>query len=292
MKIISFAILFGLFCFIPEHGCTQNEVSPLSIQSPAPSKKIVSKTPDSKVTAKGATKIASPIINKASLEMNEEGSKAMQAKDFAKAEELFRKALDIDPKNITASFNLAGAYLMNKKNQEAIQLLNHYILEYPNDPGLYSRLGEAYFSSKDLPNAEKNFKKALEIYPQYPGTPVKLATIYSLQQKFNEAEAMFLIAVEQEPRNGDLLANLAGIFLANGKAQEAINTAKRALQVKPSSEIYLTMGLAYERLKDLNNAIISLQRAFDLGDTRSGLKEKIEALKAKAAPRLTATPAP
>ncbi|NMC63073.1 MAG: tetratricopeptide repeat protein [SAR324 cluster bacterium] len=292
MKIISFAISFGLFCFIPEHGYTQNEVSPLPIQSPAPNKQIVSKTPHSQVMAKGSSKKVSPIINKASLEMNEEGSKAMQAKDFAKAEELFKKALDIDPKNITASFNLAGAYLMNKKNQEAIQLLNHYILEYPNDPGLYSRLGEAYFASKDLPNAEKNFKKALEIYPQYPGTPVKLATIYSLQQKFNEAEAMFLIAIEQEPRNGDLLANLAGIFLANGKAQEAINTAKRALQVKPSSEIYLTMGLAYERLKDRNNAIISFQRAFDLGDTRSGLKEKIEALKAKAAPHPTASPAP
>lgn len=268
MKTASLVLLLLLLCHFPQNAISQSAVPNIS-------------KPKSKVSAAAKDLKAAPVVNKASLEMNEEGSKAMQEKNFLKAEELFKKALDIDAKNITAAFNLAGAYLMNKKTQDAIELLNHYASEFPADPGLFSRLGEAYFSNKDLANAEINFKKALEIYPQYPGVATKLATIFSLQQKFTEAEGMFLLAIDQDPRNGDLLANLAGVFLANGKAQEAVNTAKRALQVKPSADIYVTMGLAYERLKDLNNAAISFQRAIDLGDARPGLKEKIEALKAK-----------
>ncbi len=228
---------------------------------------------------KHPSKAAPPVINKASLELNEEGSKAMQAKDFVKAESLFRDALRTDPKNITAVFNLAGACLMNTKNDEAIQLLKGYITEYPRDPGLYSRLGEAYFSGKDLPNAEENFRKALEIFPAYPGAAAKLGTVYALQQKFPEAEETFLAAVEQDPRNAELLSNLAGIFLANGKPREAVSTARRALHVKPSSDVYVTMGLAYETLKEYDKAVISLQRAVDLGDTREDLHEKIELMK-------------
>lgn len=245
--------------------------------------------PKAKTPAPAAT-LAPPRINKASLNLNEQGAAAMQAKDFPKAEDLFRQALEIDSKNITAVFNLAGAYLMNRKQTAAIELLSKYIEDYPNDPGLYSRLGEAYFSNKDLANAEMSFRKTLEFFPEYPGAATKLATIYSLEQKLPEAEKMFLVAVEQDPRNGDLLANLAGIFLANNKPEEAVNTAKRALQVKPSSEVYETMGLAYERLKDLDNALISFQRAADLGDTKEGLKEKIEALRKKTSGHLSTPP--
>lgn len=234
-----------------------------------------------KAKLKASAPPQAPVINRASLELNEDGSKAMQAKDFVKAESLFREALKTDPRNITAAFNLAGACLMNNKNDDAIQLLKGYIAEYPRDPGLYSRLGEAYFTNKDLPNAEANFKKALEIFPAYPGLAAKLGTVYALQQKFPEAEKTFLIAVEQDPRNGEILSSLANIFLANRKPKEAVSTAKRALQVKPSSDVYVTMGLAYETLNDYGNAVISLQRAVDLGDTRDGLREKIDSMKAR-----------
>lgn len=244
--------------------------------SAAPEKAGINRAPSVTASAPPA-----PVINRNSLELNEQGAKAMQAGDFGKAEALFRRALEVDPKNITAVFNLSGTCLLNQKNEEAVRLLGSYISDYPNDPGLYSRLGEAYFTLKDLPNAALNFEKALKLFPSYPGAALKLATIYSLQQKLPEAEKMFFAAVELDPRNGDLLANLAGVFLANGKPQEAVNTAKRALQVKPSSDIYVTMGLSYEKLRDYPNAVISLQRALDLGDTREGLREKIDSLKTR-----------
>ncbi|MBN8549414.1 MAG: tetratricopeptide repeat protein [Deltaproteobacteria bacterium] len=217
--------------------------------------------------------------NAASTELNEKGVQAVKSNDFAKAETLFRKSLSADSRNLTAVFNLAGVYLNNKRQKEAIALLNQYIKEYSKDAGLYARRGDVYFSLKDLDAAGRDYEHALKLEPEYPGVPSKLGTIYTLTRRTKDAEAMLMKAVAEEPKNGQLLQNLSALFLINGKAQESISTAKRALQVAPNSEVYVTLGNAYETLGDVKNSLISFQRASDLGDTRPELKAKIEELK-------------
>lgn len=216
-----------------------------------------------------------------SLELNEEGIAALKARRLDKAEELFRKALAVDPKNATAAFNLAGALMANQKEKEAAALLSEYVKDYPNDPGMYVRLGDAWFANKNIQDASKAYLKAREMFPNYPGLAAKLGTVYGLQNNLEKAEQMFLEAVEQDPKNPQLLSNLATIFLGNGNFDKAVSTAKRALAVKASSEVYVTLGTAYEMQQDYQNALIALQRAADLGDSRRELKDKIAELKAR-----------
>lgn len=220
--------------------------------------------------------------NSASLELNEKGVAAVQSNDFAQAEALFRKAIASDPHNLTAVFNLSGVYLNNKRQKEALALLDSYIKNYEKDAGLYARRGDVYFSVKEVPAATRDYEKALKLDPQYPGVAAKLSTLYVLNKRLKDAEKLLLTAVEQDPKNGQLLQNLSSLFLTNGKPNEAISTAKRALQVASSSEIYITLGNAYEALGDAKNSLISFQRASDLGDTRKELKEKIDQLKKAA----------
>lgn len=214
-----------------------------------------------------------------SMQLNEKGVAAVKANDFGKAEALFRKALAADRKNLTAVFNLAGVLLNNKRQQEAVTLLSTYINEYDKDPGLYARRADCYFSLKDLESASRDYSKALSLDPEYPSIAGRLATVYLLQKRTSDAERLFLKAVEQDPKNGQLLQNLSSVFLANGKAEQAISTAKRGLQVAPTSELYITLGNAYEAMGDNKNSLISFQRASDLGDSRPELKTKIEELK-------------
>lgn len=217
--------------------------------------------------------------NAASIELNEKAVKAVQQHDFAKAEALFRKSLAADPRNLTAAYNLAGVYLNNKRQKEALALLNQYIKDFSKDPGLYARRGDVHFSLKDTSAAAKDYEQAIKLEPQYPGLSAKLATIYTLQKRMPDAEKMMLTAVEQEPKNGQLLQNLSALFLVNGKPNESISAAKRALQVSPNADIYITLGNAYEALGDTKNSLISFQRASDLGSTKPELKAKIDELK-------------
>ncbi len=219
---------------------------------------------------------------KQSLEINEKGAKALAARDLSRAEELFARALALDSGNTTAAYNLAGAYLANKKTEQALTVLKEYTQRVPNDATLWARLGDVHFSAKNITEAQKNYEKALQLDEKVPDVASRLAAVYTLQRRFNDAEAMLLRAAKQDPKNPAHVTNLSGLFLASGKPQEAIHAAKRALQMKPSSELYITMGNAYEALKDSKNALISFKRAADLGNKSPELKAKISELEESA----------
>jgi tetratricopeptide (TPR) repeat protein len=214
-----------------------------------------------------------------SLQLNENAVEAIKKKDFARAEELLRRALEVDPRNVTAAFNLASTYLTLNKNADAITLLKAYLAKSPSDPGLHARMGDALFATKDVKGAIESYEAALKIEPHYLGIKGKLATLYTLTHRLPEAEKALLAAVDEDPQNGAALGNLSALFLANNKPNEAVSTAKRALQVNPTSGVYVTMGSAYEAMKDYKNALIAFERAHDLGNKSPELQTKIEELK-------------
>jgi Flp pilus assembly protein TadD len=211
-----------------------------------------------------------------STHLNEKGVELANSGDNLQAEVTLRKAVDADPGNLTAAFNLSGVYIANKKQGAAIKLIEQYVANGAKDAGLFSRLGDAHFSLKEVKKAMQAYEQARAIDPTFSGIAEKLGTIYSLESRLDDAEALMLEAVEQSPKDGRLVSNLSNIFLANGKAEKAISTAKRGLQIKATSELYVTLGSAYEFLKDYKNSLISYKRAADLGDARADLQKKIE----------------
>lgn len=219
----------------------------------------------------------------ASIELNEKGVLAVNSRDFSEAEDLFKKSVAADPKNVTAVVNLAAMYLTNKKNTEAITLLEEYTATYPGDASLQARLGDTYFASKRVGDATTAYERALKIDPQYPNAAARLGTLYTLSRKLPDAERLFLQAAEQDPRNGQVLSSLSSILLANGKPDMAVRMAKRGLQINPTKELYITLGSAYEALNDLKNSTIAFERARDLGDTSPELRAKLEELEKASA---------
>jgi len=226
---------------------------------------------------------ASYTATPASIELNEKGVLAVNSRDYLEAEDLFKKSAAADPKNVTAVVNLAAMYLTNKKNKEAIDLLEEYTATYPGDASLQARLGDTYFASKRVGDATRAYERALKLDPKYPNAAARLGTLYTLSRKLPDAERLFLQAVEQDPRNGQVLASLSSILLANGKPDMAVRMAKRGLQVNPTKELYITLGSAYEALKDLKNSTIAFERARDLGDNSPELRAKLEELEKASA---------
>jgi len=230
----------------------------------------------------GAQAGTAPHGDPRSLGLNEKAVTALNAGRTAQAEELFQQALAADPRNLTAAFNLGGMLLNNKKITEAINLLEGYTAEYQQDPGLFSRPGDAYFANKQLKEAAASYEKAFQLHQNYPNLPTRLATSYGLLNNSKEAEKFMKMAVDQNPKDFKSLASYSSLLLGNGKADDAISAAKRSLQLKPTSEAYVTLGTAYEIRGDFKNSLISFQRAVDLGDSRKELKEKIAQLEKRA----------
>lgn len=81
----------------------------------------------------------------------------------ADAVKAFNRALVLAPDNKRAKNNLAAAYLLNKQKDEALKL-------FQNTVGLsaaYNNLGYILMTRGDWPQAEKAFKKALQLNPSF-----------------------------------------------------------------------------------------------------------------------------
>lgn len=216
-----------------------------------------------------------------SLELNEQGVLALKKRNFPVAESLFRQALDTDSLNATAAFNLASTLLANKKEREALPLLKEYASHFPGDASFQARLGDAYFGLQDPKNATSHYERAYAIDPQYPQLAAKLGTLYSLLNELERATGMYEAAVKLHPKDAQSLSNLSSLYLADGQPSMAVATAKRAVQLQPKPETFVTLGSAYEELKDPKSALSAYRRASDLGYKDPALREAIAQLEKK-----------
>lgn len=218
-------------------------------------------------------------ISPKSLELNEKGALALQNHETERALDLFQQAYNIDPSNVTAAYNLAGAFAALHREEEGIKLLTPIVKTYSTDAGLFARLGDLHFSNQNVEAAQLNYERAIKIEKDYSGIPAKLGVIYSMKKRYKEAEQMLSKAVTEAPEDPKALANYASILLINKKPEESIRAAKKSLQGKVEATTYVTLGQAYELSKDPANAIISYEKAKALGDNRPELTERLSSLK-------------
>ncbi|NDC37007.1 MAG: hypothetical protein EBZ48_03025 [Proteobacteria bacterium] len=210
--------------------------------------------------------------------LNQQGLAALEKNKTEEAETVLRRAVQSDPQNLTAVYNLAGVLSFNKKKDEAMALLEKYAAQSPSDVGLLVRYGDLLFSSGKTKEAVIQYERGFAIDRNYVGLTSRLGLTYALTNRLDESEQMYLAAAKAEPKNGEILGNLASILLSLGKVDQALSTAKEAVALAPKKETFITLGSAYEAKKEFKAALESFKRAEQLGAKSDELKEKLNAL--------------
>ena len=95
------------------------------------------------------------------------GNEYYKQAEFDLAETQYRQALDKEPKNNTAQYNLANALYREKKYDEAHVVLNKLITRSSNDvkETAYYNAGAMYSKTKDLMLSIDAYKNALRLNP-------------------------------------------------------------------------------------------------------------------------------
>ncbi len=110
---------------------------------------------------------------------NNLGTIAYQTRQYARAEEDFRKALNQDSGSFEALVNLGGALLSEGKMDEALQYNAQAVLSRPNDALANSQLGLTYFAIGSLELGQKYLEIARHIDPAHFSYPqLALAQIH------------------------------------------------------------------------------------------------------------------
>jgi hypothetical protein len=93
----------------------------------------------------------------------------MMISRFDAAQDLYRRALDITPKNLDVRTNLAIAYKYGGKPTEAFATLQKNLAIDPSHGNTLYNLGFLYLTDKqDKPNAIETWKTWLRLYPNDP----------------------------------------------------------------------------------------------------------------------------
>lgn len=131
---------------------------------------------------------------------NNLGTIAYQSRDYAAAEEHFRRALSEDPSAYEPLVNLGGALLSQGKSEEALRFNLYAVLSRPNDALANSQLGMTYFAVGNLDLAEKYLVIARRLDPGHFSHPqITLAEVYLRRKEYAKAAAELEDFVRRHP---------------------------------------------------------------------------------------------
>ncbi len=168
------------------------------------------------------------------------GNYYFNQKDYASAVQNFKKALEIDPKNIEAATLIAQSYDILKEYDKAINAYQKAMVLNPKEKAFPYNLGLIYYkmATKDGidPKLQKEyyqktaetFGKALEIDPDMliPYQMKSLAEINN--ENYEEALKTLKASIEHFPEEGSLWYNLGVVYTHLGNKKEAKAAFKKA----------------------------------------------------------------
>lgn len=161
------------------------------------------------------------------------------------AEELWRRAADLDPANTNCRMHLA--MLCQRTGREAEALRIHEQLSK-----LQPTSGLHHFN---------------------------IGNLSMLLKRYNDAEKAYRRVIELEPNRADGYRALAQCYLVASKnPNQAVLLARKALQLDPSAPVYALLGDACQRNGDTAAALQAMQQAVKMDPGNARYQRRYEAL--------------
>ena len=233
------------------------------------------------------------------------GFYAIQLKDFAKAIELYKDAIErapgfaplycvlgdiylstgyfedaiteykmaiwLDSFNIAAYRHLCRAYEEQGDYNQAIEVYNKLIAMAPNIPDLYSNLANIYYIKGDFDSAISNYQTAITLNPNKNWTSVIAQTMGFVYQE-NKSDPDAAISAYQTayvltPEDIDIYVNLGSAFYDKEDYNNALAVYRQALELQPhNAKIHCNLGFLYWGKGDTEEAIKSYELAIKYND--------------------------
>jgi tetratricopeptide (TPR) repeat protein len=172
------------------------------------------------------------------------GDAYTQTHEFSKAEEAYRKAVDLDPSELSHLRGLGQTLLSEEKYPEALTVYQKLSDLLPDDADTYLRIAQIYRELHQLDKAEENLVKARQFAPGSLEVMYNEAMIYESQGRFDDAIRVLSDAV-------------TGV-----KAQSRVMPSRR----RSLAILYQQLGMLYRDTQNYQAAIYTFQELGHLGD--------------------------
>lgn len=166
-----------------------------------------------------------------------------------KAEELLQRAASLDPEQSECRILLASLYEHDGRISQALQCYEELSRIEPDNVNCHGNIGVICFELQRYDDAEKAFRKVIELEPSQSFGYRYLAFLYLCTNKrLDEARALAEKAVALE-KTGDNFFVLSIACDETGDRAGAVRAIEQAMELEPENEKYRQI---YEQLKKEN----------------------------------------
>lgn len=253
-------VLQGILKIEPDNGPALEQLSQLLIDEGRPQE-----ATDLLTRAVGAS--ASPDI------FDLLGDAYLQSKDYAKAEEAYRKAVESDPDDPGHRHGLAQALMAQDKYAEALEQFNKLSTLEPGSWENYLRAAQLYRRLGQLDQAESNLLRAKQLAPGTLEILYNEALLYDDEGRFDDAIKVLndaVTGIKSEPGGnvnalGILYEQLGHVYRDQGNFPAAIDALQELGKLSPESHRRAQMLIidTYRESRDIDHAVAEAKKALD-----------------------------
>ena len=192
--------------------------------------------------------------------------------------------LDQEPDDMRAYLALGGVHAGVDDFKSAAAIYDRAVERLKNptraDWSIFYQRGISYERLKQWPQAEPNFKKALELFPNQPQVLNYLGYSWiDMNMNLEEGLEMIQKAVELRPSDGFIIDSLGWGYYRLGRYEEAVTELERAVTLQPADPVLNDhLGDAYWRVGRKLEATFQWAHARDLKPAADVLATVMEKL--------------
>lgn len=164
------------------------------------------------------------------------GLTRMASGDTDKAFADLESAVAIDETKHQTDMVLIVSHLRRGSYDQALKAMESLEKKQPNNPVTYNLKAVIYLGKQDIPNARKNFERALELRPTFLAAAINLAQLDLRDKNQKAARARLESITEKDKNNVQALVALAEMGPALGATQkELVEWLERARKANPQA---------------------------------------------------------
>jgi len=172
------------------------------------------------------------------------GDAYTQTKDLPKAEQAYRKAIDLDPSELSHLRGLGQTLMTEEKFSDALTVYQKLAELTPDDADIYLRIAQIYREMHQLDRAEESLLKARQYAPGSLEVMYNEAMLYQAQGRYDDAISVLSDAI-------------TGV-----KGQSAVLPSRR----RSLAILYQELGQLYKERQNYQAAIFTFNELGHLGD--------------------------
>ena len=177
------------------------------------------------------------------------------------AREACERALNSDAQLVAAHVCLGQLESGTGEYEKAVAEFTQAAQSDPTSDDAYRGLADAYERLDKTEDAERTYRRAIEVRPQYWAGYNYLGVFYYRQARYPDAVSMFSQVVALAPDSFHGYSNLSAAYYYEGHYPEAIQAAQRSIAIRPTEAAYSNLASANFYLRRYDQAAQAYEEA-------------------------------